>query len=67
MLHVDVNIPSNALVSQYKMVLVATVKAKGKKRTKEFVFPKDVFILFNSWCEGWFGLIVMINLGKNKI
>lgn len=51
MLHVDVNIPSNALVSQYKMVLVATVKAKGKKRTKEFVFPKDVFILFNSWCE----------------
>lgn len=51
---IAVNPPSNALVSKYVLTVEVTDTSEGKKKLIETSYDKDVYILFNPWCESKF-------------
>ena len=51
---IAVNVPSNALVSKYAMTVEVTDTSEWKKKLIETSYDKDVYILFNPWCESKF-------------
>ena len=51
-LRLEVFIAPDCIVSKYRLSVETVYKEKRKKRTVSYDYNKDVYILFNAWCEG---------------